>query len=359
MARRGTAYSAAASRLTGPAIVLVATQALAQEAPDDPEEDEARTSSLSWVRLEGAESCISAAALASAVEERLHRKVFVSASEADLNVEGTVSPVGEGGFAVTLRLTRRDGEVLGRRDLDTASNECSELDGKIALVVSVMIDPHAALRPAPEPPPPPEPPKPTIVEREKIVLVPAPAPKPEPEREPEPAGPRFEIGAAFMGSLGVQPIAGYGFAPALIVEFPGVLALLAEAGFSGPTPVSDGLGAATVAFMHGGLAVCPLLAHPSRLHVLGCAGWLVGGALVEGEGFDADRSGTAIVTGPWLEGRLTVNVAGPFGVAASLGAFAPITRAEVFYRSGDEAVVLYETFPLVGLADVGVVLVFP
>ena len=50
------------------ALMTVSGGARAQGAPS-------RTSSLSWVRLEGAESCIATQALANAVEERLKRKV--------------------------------------------------------------------------------------------------------------------------------------------------------------------------------------------------------------------------------------------------------------------------------------------
>ena len=49
-----------------------------------------RTSSLSWVRLEGADQCIGAQELARRVEERVGRRVFVSASQAELSLEGHV-----------------------------------------------------------------------------------------------------------------------------------------------------------------------------------------------------------------------------------------------------------------------------
>src|SRR5689334_7531634 len=45
-----------------------------------------RTSSLSWVRLPGAETCIPTQTLAERVEQRVGRQVFVSASQADLSL---------------------------------------------------------------------------------------------------------------------------------------------------------------------------------------------------------------------------------------------------------------------------------
>src|SRR5689334_12323457 len=65
--------------------------ALAAAAAARADEPGKRTSSLSWVRLEGAESCIATQALAQAVETRLKRKVFVSASGADVSVEGHIA----------------------------------------------------------------------------------------------------------------------------------------------------------------------------------------------------------------------------------------------------------------------------
>src|SRR5258708_255178 len=51
-------------------------------------EEKGRTSSLSWLRMPGSDSCIATQALARSVEERLGRRVFVSAAEADVSVEG-------------------------------------------------------------------------------------------------------------------------------------------------------------------------------------------------------------------------------------------------------------------------------
>src|SRR5262249_39169402 len=70
-------------------LVLVAGSAGAQVKP----RAERATSSLNWVRLPGSEECITARALATAVEGRLGRAVFVSASQGDLSIEGRVEPV--------------------------------------------------------------------------------------------------------------------------------------------------------------------------------------------------------------------------------------------------------------------------
>jgi hypothetical protein len=164
-----------------------------------------------------------------------------------------------------------------------------------------------------------------------------------------------------MGTLGAQPGIGYGFAPAALIELPGLFGILAEGGIAATTgaEAEGGDVVAKAAFMHGGLALCPLLAHPWRISTLGCAGWIVGGVIGHGEGFDVERSGTAIVTGPWIEGRISIRIVGPVGAVASLGLMAPITRAELSYRTSSGSETLHETFHVVGMADAGVCVRMP
>ena len=59
----------------------------ATSAPVLPATSTKRTSSLSWVRLPGAESCLAASELSTRVEAKLGRAVFVSPSVADLAIE--------------------------------------------------------------------------------------------------------------------------------------------------------------------------------------------------------------------------------------------------------------------------------
>src|SRR5690348_567896 len=69
-----------------------------------PEARGPRTSSLSWVRLPGAEGCVATQTLARAAEDRLGRSVFVSAAQADVSVEGRIEPKRGGGFHAVLTL---------------------------------------------------------------------------------------------------------------------------------------------------------------------------------------------------------------------------------------------------------------
>src|SRR5690349_8998115 len=73
---------------------------------------------LNWLRLEGADGCISAAQLAQAVEARVGRVLFVPASSAALFVDGSVRLREPEHWQVELGISDADGRVLGRRSLE-------------------------------------------------------------------------------------------------------------------------------------------------------------------------------------------------------------------------------------------------
>lgn len=96
---------------------------------------------LSWVRLEGAESCISAIALAQQIEHKLGRSVFVPTSAAELTIEGYVAPRADVGFVAHLAVVAPDGRVLGTRVLETLEAACNTLDQALVLVIAVTLNP--------------------------------------------------------------------------------------------------------------------------------------------------------------------------------------------------------------------------
>jgi hypothetical protein len=100
---------------------------------------------LNWVRLAGAESCISAAALAQRVETRVGRALFVAVGEAGLFVDGHVRPLPERGWHVTLELSDPGGKLLGRREMQFEADACSAIDDAVALVIAVTLYPNTAL----------------------------------------------------------------------------------------------------------------------------------------------------------------------------------------------------------------------
>lgn len=100
-----------------------------------------RGPALNWVRLPGAESCITASELAQRVEARLERTVFVLAQEAELAFDGYVQPRPEGGFAAHLAVTNAAGEILGARDIESAQASCRALDDALVLIAALTLFP--------------------------------------------------------------------------------------------------------------------------------------------------------------------------------------------------------------------------
>jgi len=99
--------------------------------------------------MPGAESCIPTQALARAVEDRLARRVFVSAAQADVSVEGRIekSKGKASGWRAVITIRDGAGATLGTRELEKPDASCDAMNEPLALVIAVMIDPDAATRP--------------------------------------------------------------------------------------------------------------------------------------------------------------------------------------------------------------------
>jgi hypothetical protein len=159
-----------------------------------------RTSSLSWVRMPGAEECIATQPLARAVEERLGRTVFVSAAEADVSVEGRVEGAPKA-WRATITLRDSKGALLGTRELTSDKPSCDSLREPLALVIAVMIDPDASSRPEPPPPPPDAGPAPTappvvIIQKEQVFV---------PVEPPSAPSWRFDSSVGLVAGAGLVP----------------------------------------------------------------------------------------------------------------------------------------------------------
>ena len=307
-----------------------------------------RTSSLAWVRLEGAESCIAAPALAQSVESRLGRKVFVSASDADITVEGTIGRLPKQGFRAQLRVTAKDGAILGSRDVETRAASCDAIDEKLSLIVSVLIDPDGAGAPEEAAPPPPEV-APTVIERERVVVV-----HDEPRAPPPPPW-RFELTVAVMGSVGLQPGVGVAFAPSIILDPPHFWAVRAGGGIAATTSTdAQGGASADASLAHGSLALCPLATRGGRVEVLACGGALLGALRARGIGFDTTATTSSLVAGPLAVGRASLKVAGPVVASLALDLVVPIAHAEIGYRTPSGENALFRTAPVAAMAELGI-----
>lgn len=100
---------------------------------------------INWVRLDGSEQCLSAAALVERVEARVRELHFTSTREAELFVDGSVQHAAKGGWDVRLEVSARDGAVYGRRDMHFDGEACSAIDDGVALVIAVTLYPEAGL----------------------------------------------------------------------------------------------------------------------------------------------------------------------------------------------------------------------
>jgi hypothetical protein len=131
---------------------------------------------LAVEKAPGAERCIEKAALASAVETRLGRRVFDVRRPPDLDVKVRLGRPRPNEWRAELVLLDLNGNELGRRELVTKARDCSALDASIALVLALLVD-------APPNLPPPEP------AAESDSPAPPAEPAPAPPQPPRPAAP--------------------------------------------------------------------------------------------------------------------------------------------------------------------------
>lgn len=318
-----------------------------------------RTSSLSWIRLSGAEDCVSTQDLARDVEARLRRSVFVSAAQADVSVEGHIEPKGSGkGWNATIALRDAKGTLLGTRELrrDDPSS-CAELREPLALIVAVMIDPDAALGGEGQ--------RHETAPREPVVIA-------NPQHDaaevlpprPTPAPPqwKFDGGASLIAGLGLLPNAGLGVYGGGLLEPPHLIPLQGfGAVWLDNTASTEGPGRATFSLMFLGGGLCPLTWRTSRVSAYGCANGHLGLIKSHGEGFDVPASDERkpYLAGA-LEGRVSIRLFGPIALRAAVSVAAPLLRDTFEYRRADgTSAKLFQMAPVVGTADFGFGVVIP
>ncbi|HKP62872.1 MAG TPA: hypothetical protein VJV78_39325 [Polyangiales bacterium] len=113
---------------------LIAARAHAAVAPPVP--------GINWVRLEGAEQCLSAPVLAQRVGDHVRALRFGAVDEAELFVDGWVRPAAQGGWDVHLEVSGPSGQVFGRRDMHFDGERCAVIDQGVALVIAVTLYPE-------------------------------------------------------------------------------------------------------------------------------------------------------------------------------------------------------------------------
>lgn len=308
---------------------------------------EARTSSLSWVRLDGAESCIASATLARAIEERLDRDVFVSAADAQIAVEGRVERTDDVWRAV-LSIVDAEGESLGERRLESTAETCDQLGETVAVTVALMIDPLTAPDPDPDPVPdePDEPvPEPrVIIER---VEVPVAAPLGPGQRW------RFEVDATLVGSIGLVPTPMIGGLSTIILRIPSFVPIALEGAIFPLSRAETPDGHADFLHVHAGIQICPLWLRENGLALHGCIGADAGAVLVTGGDLQiVERE--RLIGQAHAAVRVHWDVVGPLTIRAGLHLLIPF-RHQPFTATVDGASVqIYAPEPVAGMLDLGV-----
>ncbi|MBS2013465.1 MAG: hypothetical protein JST00_11285 [Deltaproteobacteria bacterium] len=295
-----------------------------------------RTSSLAWVRLPGAESCIAAPALAMAVEKKLGRRVFVPPSDAEITVEGTIEWRAEPKRArATFRVSDRAGKVLGSRSVDEPAASCEKLDDRLAFVVALLIDPEAAMggdaepaAPAPDPslttplPPPPTPAPPPVDAR--VAALPS-------EEAPPPW--RWMLGAEFGGAAGLVPDVGWVVSGSLLVTPPRWPGIRAKGSSFLPTSRRvEGVALAEIGLVSGELGICPLEWRPAPFGITLCASGLLGQLDARGQGFPESRGYSTTLGGLAIDAVLELHFTKAVGLTLSPALVVPLSRARLAYE---------------------------
>jgi hypothetical protein len=308
-----------------------------------------RTSSLSWIRLPGAEGCVSTHDLARDVEERLGHPIFVSPSDADVSVEGHIEPNGKApGWHAVLVLRDAHGASLGTRELRREDASCDAMRAPLALVIVVMIDPDAALGPH-EPPAPPPPPQTIVIEKPVPVIVRV------PEAPPMKPPWHLDTGGSLVGSVGLLPGPGIGlFGGGILVPPRQFFGAEVYGAAWLDQSVTAGSSSATFWFGYVGGGLCPLVLRGRRVDGFGCASGQLGYLASYGPSGTSNQA-QAHIAGA-LELRGTLHIAGPFTARAGAMLVVPLIRNQFVY--GENAP-LFRMAPVAATADLGLGVAFP
>lgn len=298
--------------------------------------------------MPNAESCVATQALARAVEERLGRRVFVSAAEADVSVEGRVERRKDKTWHAVIHVRDAKGALLGTRELDHKEPTCDGMTEPLALVIAVMIDPEAATRPRPEPAPTTttptpstepaagESPAPLPTVAPTATTTPTSTPEAPPRAPKKPREPwRFEGGADLTLATGLAPSTAVGGGVESILYPPGVP--LGFRGFANvflPTTAAKDDARATFDMLYVGGSLCPTWR--TRVNLMGCLGGQLG--VLRPRADTPNRGISEDILPIWnviAELRLSVPIVAPIQASAGLGAALPLLRPRFEYTAAD------------------------
>lgn len=340
---------------------------------------------LNWVRLGGAESCVTATQLMNQLEARVGRILFVRSGEATLSIDGYVAKVGEPqGWAVTLELSDAHGKVLGQRDLGVLpGSDCKVVADTALLILDLTLDPDGSLgsgiplapeiqheldellrgepseldpstlpRSKPLPPNSPNSPgsrssSPGLSSSTRVKPA-ANEPEPPPAVGGEGGGPGFDASAL----AGIGELPGVGLGVAVHATLPTRVGLTVELGVaSAPTQqAGDGASGADFTLLLGTLALCPWQPVP----VLSlCGGAEYGSQRVSPTGLGQALPASQPLVDLLAYASTRVSLLGPLFLQARVGAVVPVLRNAYRYRSLEGVRTLYRTAAVGGRAELG------
>jgi hypothetical protein len=187
------------------------------------------------------------------------------------------------GLVARIELRDASGKIVGTKNLDSPTRDCTELASAAALTISVAIDPLRAAEPPPPSTPAPPPPAKSpgvIIVHERVIERVTSAPIPQP-----PAPWRFRVGGSLVGTFGWEPATSAGLT-AFVGVRRGFFTLDLEGRADLPQSKAAGSGGAVRAsFLGASLAPCFALSI-TRACVVGTLGALQG----RGEGLDRQLS---------------------------------------------------------------------
>lgn len=318
----------------------------------------ARTSSLAWVRLPGAESCIDARALAQAVELRLGRAAFVAPTRGDVAIEARIERrEGPDGWRATINVLDAAGARTGRRELETDRADCRAIDDELELVIALLIDPAAALAPPLPPAPLPFtlPPPRSVAPAVPLVcppLAPLPAPR-DPWRVSVAAGPIAEVGL-LPSAVGVGLAIRAHVAPPRGPSFDLGGALWAD------SRVETGVGTRTFSFAYGWLSACPIDFAGNSTVLTGCLGAQIGSLRVSDVGLLSKYRQEQLVLDLVADARLRRRFVGPLFGSFGLGLVVPTVRDRFYFTDAVGARHdVFQVSPVAGLADLALGIELP
>lgn len=257
---------------------------------------------LTWHRPV-ASLCPSAEALVRDAEQLAERALFTDAAKADLLVDGLVVD-SESGVTARLEARRRDGRLLGRRQLYAPPGLCASLRRSLALVLLMLL---------------------------------------ERAEQPEPLEPELNtqgwVGAGLL--QGTLSRAAPGVSAGLTLTVRENLQLRADSSYWLPisSATTDGEGA-TLRAWGLGLAGCPRLAGagaPFQLWL--CGGTQLGALIAQPHGLDGAGRQTRLLAQLTVELKLAAHVSEQASLELSVGPVVSLSRPRVFFTRTDGATV--------------------